>query len=306
MTGAVLAPDPPLGYMRRMDGSRDGGQPALAFRKMHGAGNDFVIIDQRRREMALTPALVRAIGDRHRGVGFDQLAEILAGGNTTAAVRFWNADGSRAQACGNATRCIADLLIAETGLAEVTLASENGVLTGRRNGSADGLAGGLIEVDMGLPRWGWRDVPLAREADTLRLPIDGEPAACSMGNPHCTVFVDDAEAVALETRGPELEHHPLFPERTNVQFVQVLARDRARVRVWERGVGVTLASGSSSCALLVNAVRRGLMDRRATMVLDGGELQIEWRDDDHLLMAGPVAHVFEGTLSSAFLAAAQA
>jgi diaminopimelate epimerase len=296
-----------LGYMPRMDGTRDdgrkngrvGGHDGLAFRKMHGAGNDFVIIDQRRREVALTPALVRAIGDRHRGVGFDQLAEILPGGNTTAAVRFWNADGGGAQACGNATRCIADLLIAETGLSQVTLGSQNGVLIGRRR------ADGLVEVDMGLPRWGWRDVPLAREADTLRLPIEGGPAACSMGNPHCTLFVDDAEAVALAARGPQIEHDPLFPERTNVQLVEVQARDRARVRVWERGVGETLASGSSSCAVLVNAVRRGLMDRRATMVLDGGALQIEWREDGHVLMAGPVAHVFEGTLSADFLTAAE-
>jgi diaminopimelate epimerase len=282
----------------REDG-RDGGRPGIAFRKMHALGNDFVIIDQRQREAALTPALVRAIGDRHRGVGFDQLAEILPGGNATAGVRFWNADGSRAQACGNATRCIADLLIAETGLPGVTLASDTGVLAGRRRPD------GLIEVDMGRPRFGWRDIPLTRAADTLNLPIHGTPAACSMGNPHCSFFVEDLSTVPLEALGPGVENHPLFPERTNVQFVQVLARDHARVRVWERGVGMTLASGSSSCAVLANAVRRGLMDRRATLVLDGGPLEIEWRDDDHLLMAGPVAHVFEGTLSPAFLEAAE-
>lgn len=272
---------------------------------MHGLGNDFVVIDQRQREIALAPALVRAIGDRHRGVGFDQLAEILpgadtTGGNTTARVRFWNSDGSRAQACGNATRCVTDLLMAEMGLSEVTLASENGVLTGRRRPD------GLIEVDMGLPRWGWRDIPLAREADTLSLPVEGRPAACSMGNPHCVFFVDDVAAVPLAARGPSVEHDPLFPERTNVQFVQVLSRDRARVRVWERGAGETLASGSSSCAVLVNAVRRGLMDRRATIVLDGGELQMAWREDDHVMMAGPAAHVFEGVLSPGFIAAAEA
>jgi diaminopimelate epimerase len=283
-----------------MDGSRSGGRPGLAFRKMHGLGNDFVVIDQRQREAALTDALVRAIGDRHMGVGFDQLAEILPGGNTTARVRFWNSDGSRAQACGNATRCIADLLMTESDAAEVTLASDNGVLTGRRRGD------GLIEIDMGPARWGWRDIPLAREADTLRLPLEGDPAACSMGNPHCTFFVEDVAAVPLAARGPEVEHHPLFPERTNVQFVRVLARDRARVRVWGRGAGETLASGSSSCAVLVNAVRRGLMDRGAVIVLDGGELQMEWREDGHVLMAGPVSHVFDGVLSPAFLDAAEA
>ena len=297
-----------LGYMRAMDGSRSGGRPGpragLAFRKMHGLGNDFVVIDQRAGAVALAPALLRAIGDRHRGVGFDQLAEILpgtrvSGGNTTAGVRFWNSDGSRAQACGNATRCIADLLIAETGAAEVTLASDNGVLVAHRRDC------GLIEVDMGPARWGWRDIPLAHEADTASLPIEGGPAACSMGNPHCCFFVDDVAAVPLATRGPAVEHDPLFPERTNVQFVQVLAPDRARVRVWERGAGETLASGSSSCAVLVNAVRRGLMDRRAIIVLDGGELQMEWREDGHVVMAGPVANVFEGVLSPDFIAAAE-
>lgn len=285
--------------MAAMDGSRSG-RPGLAFRKMHGLGNDFVVIDQRQREHALAPALVRAIGDRHRGVGFDQLAEILPGGNATARVRFWNSDGSRAQACGNATRCVTDLLMAETGQAEITLDSDNGVLTGRRR------ADGLIEVDMGPPRWGWRDIPLAAQHDTLSLPLEGAPAACSMGNPHCCFFVDDVAAVPLSARGPEVEHHPLFPERTNVQFVQVLARDRARVRVWERGAGETQASGSSSCAVLVNAVRRGLMDRRATIVLDGGELEMAWREDDHVLMAGPATHVFAGVLSPAFLEAAEA
>src|SRR5690606_34743256 len=173
------------GYMAAMDGSRSGERPGLAFAKMHGLGNDFVVIDQRQREAALTPALVRAIGDRHFGVGFDQLAEILPGGNATARVRFWNSDGSRAQACGTATRCVTDLLMAETGLAEVTLASDNGLLAGRRR------ADGLIEVDMGLPHLGWQDIPLAREADTAHLPIEGEPAACSMGNPHCCFFVED-------------------------------------------------------------------------------------------------------------------
>ena len=283
-----------------MDGGRSGGRPGLAFRKMHGLGNDFVVIDQRQREAALTAGKVRALGDRRRGIGFDQLAEILPGGNATARLRFWNSDGSRSAACGNATRCIADLLMAETGADVVTLSSDGILLTGRRRGD------GLIEVDMGPPRLGWRDIPLARETDTALLPLDGEPAACSMGNPHCTFFVDDVAAVPLAERGPAIERNELFPERTNVQFVQVLSRDRARVRVWERGAGETLASGSSSCAVLVNAVRRGLMDRRALIVLDGGELAMEWREDGHVIMAGPVAHVFDGVLSPAFLDAAEA
>lgn len=270
---------------------------------MHGLGNDFVVIDARARPDVLTPALARAIGDRHRGVGFDQLAVILPGHGADADLVFWNADGSTAGACGNATRCIASLLMAETGARHVTLRTERGLLP------AEGLADGRVRVDMGAPSLDWRDVPLARECDTARLPLEGAPAACSMGNPHCTFFVDDAMAAPLTSRGPVVENDPLFPQRTNVQFVEVTSRTRARVRVWERGVGVTLASGSSSCAVLVNAVRRGLMDRRATLTLDGGEIEIEWPEGEGaagggVLMTGPVATVFEGVFDARFLAAA--
>src|SRR5690625_2407592 len=282
--------------MRCMDGSHSTAAPGLAFRKMHGAGNDFVIVDQRQRELTLEPEAVRLIGHRRFGVGFDQLAEILPDSHATARMRFWNSDGSRSAACGNASRCIADLLMKETGQSSVTLAVDNGVLAARRRPDD-----GLVEVDMGAPLLDWQDVPLSHAVDTLSLPLDGAPAACSMGNPHCTFFVEDAASVDLARLGPEIEHHPLFPERTNVQFVQILGPDRARARVWERGAGETLASGSSSCAVLVNAVRRGLLERQATIILDGGELQIEWREDDgHVLMAGPTAHVFTGTLSPEF------
>ncbi|MEM7240119.1 MAG: diaminopimelate epimerase, partial [Pseudomonadota bacterium] len=160
----------------------------------------------------------------------------------------------------------------------------------------------MVEVDMGAVMTDWSDVPLAEPMETLELPIDGRPAACSMGNPHCTFFVDNADAAPLEEIGQRMEHHPLFPERTNVQIVDIRARDRARVRVWERGVGVTLASGSSSCAVVVNAVRRGLMDRTARLTLDGGEIDITWRKDGHVLMAGPVAPVFSGSFAPDFLA----
>ena len=271
--------------------------PPLHFRKMHGLGNDFVIIDQRASDWPLDAGLVRAIGDRHRGVGFDQLAEIRTGGNVAADLIFWNADGSTAGACGNATRCVADLLMVESGETGLSLRTERGVLPCHRRDD------GLIEVDMGPPSLDWAGVPLAREVDTTALPIAGAPAACSMGNPHCTFFVEDADAIDLESRGAAIENDPLFPERTNVQFVQVLSRNEARVRVWERGVGVTLASGSSSCAVLVNAVRRGLMDRQAVLHLDGGDIQITWRDDDHVLMAGPVAYVFDGVFDPRFIGA---
>lgn len=274
-------------------------RPPLQFRKMHGLGNDFVIVDQRASEWPLNADIVRAIGDRHRGVGFDQLAEIRAGGNVAAELIFWNSDGSTAGACGNATRCVADLLMAESGAGAVSLRTERGVLPCRRRED------GLIEVDMGPPSLGWAEVPLAREVDTVALPLEGTPSACSMGNPHCTFFVEDAARVDLVALGAAVEQDPLFPERTNVQFVEVLSRSEARVRVWERGVGVTLASGSSSCAVLVNAVRRGLMDRSATLHLDGGDIHITWREDDHVLMAGPVAYVFDAVFDPRFLDAAR-
>lgn len=270
---------------------------ALPFRKMHGLGNDFVIIDARRRRDPMTPALARAIGDRHRGVGFDQLAVILPGRDADVNVVFWNADGSTAGACGNATRCIADMLMKESGARRLTIRTEHGVLP------CEAVADGRVRVNMGRPDLNWADIPLARAADTVSLPLPGDPHACSMGNPHCTFFVDDAMTAPLETDGPLFENDPLFPERTNVQFVQVHDRSHARVRVWERGVGVTLASGSSSCAVLVAGVRRGLMDRRAVLTLDGGEIEIEWPEGAGVMMTGPVSYVFDGALSADLLGA---
>ncbi|MEM7422544.1 MAG: diaminopimelate epimerase [Pseudomonadota bacterium] len=270
----------------------------LTFRKMHGLGNDFVVIDQRSGRWPLTDVAVRRIGNRHMGVGFDQLAEILPGSEAAAYADlvFWNADGSMSAACGNATRCIAGMLMREADRSDLTVRTERGLLPCRRRPD------GVVEVDMGPPVLDWRHIPLAREVDTVQLPLGGDPAACSMGNPHCTFFVPDAEAAPLTSRGPEVERDPLFPARTNVQFVEILSRTEARVRVWERGVGVTLASGSSSCAVIVNAVRRDLMDRQALLHLDGGDIEVVWRDDGHVLMAGPTASVFTGTFEREFLA----
>lgn len=273
--------------------------PGLPFSKMHGLGNDFVLIDQRDNWAVLTPDMVRLIGDRHRGVGFDQLAEIFPDDQADARLVFWNSDGSTAGACGNATRCIADVLMSERGSSELQLRTERGLLACRRCSS------GLIEVDMGTALLAWHEVPLAEEVDTLKLPIDGSPAACSVGNPHCTYFVPDVASFPLDRLGPEIENHGLFPERTNVQIVEVRSRNEARVRVWERGVGVTLASGSSSCAVVVNAVRRGLMDRKARLTLDGGDIEITWRENGHVMMAGPVAPVFTGLFTEAFLESAR-
>jgi diaminopimelate epimerase len=272
--------------------------PSLAFRKMHGAGNDFVVIDARGGTDPVTPALARAIGDRHRGVGFDQLAVIRDTDGATAALDFWNADGSRAGACGNATRCVAELLLAETGAARVTIRTVAGLLPAWRG------ADGLVAVDMGAPETAWQRIPLARAADTARLPLQGAPAAVSMGNPHCVFFVGDAGAVDLAALGPRIEHDPLFSERTNVEVVEVRGPDRLRMRVWERGAGITLACGSGACAAAVAAHARGLAGREVAVELDGGTLRIALAADGHVHMAGPVAHVFEGRLSAEFLAGA--
>ncbi len=263
--------------------------------KMHGLGNDFVVIDQRDGDAVVDAALARALGDRHRGVGFDQLAVLTAPKDADVALTFFNADGSVSGACGNATRCIAQYEMTRLGRDALTLKTERGVL------SAVQVADGLVGVNMGQPMLDWADVPLAQEMDTLALPIDGAPTATGMGNPHCTFFVDDAETVDLETLGPLFEHHELFPERTNVQFASLIGENHLRMRVWERGVGVTLASGSSSCATAVAAARKGLTGRQVAIDLDGGRIDIDWREDG-VWMTGPTAHVFSGHLTPTFLA----
>ncbi len=262
--------------------------------KMHGAGNDFVVIDRRKGGPAVTAALARAVGDRHRGIGFDQLAVIETDPDVAAKLTFFNADGSEAAACGNATRCIARHLMDESGTTALTLRTERGLLP------AEATSDGRVRVNMGAPLLNWRDIPLAEDTDTLHLPIDGDPVATGMGNPHCTFFVEDVDDIDLATRGAEIEHHPLYPERTNVQFAQLIAPDHLRMRVWERGVGVTLASGSSSCAAAVAAHRRGLTSRTVTIDLDGDRIEIDWREDG-VWMTGPTMHVADGTLTPDWL-----
>ena len=262
---------------------------------MHGAGNDFVVLDARQAELPLSPAGVAAIADRHRGVGCDQLIVLEPPkGEGDVFMRISNPDGSEAGACGNATRCVAALLMGESGHDRAMIRTRAGLLRAER-----GMTG-LVEVDMGPARLDWRDVPLAREADTLALPLSlgsvSAPAACSMGNPHATFFVPSLDAIDPGELGPRLEHDALFPDRANIGFAQVLAPDRLRLVVWERGAGLTLACGSGACAALVNAHRRGFTGRSATVLLPGGELHISWRDDGHVLMTGPVATSFTGTL----------
>ena len=276
--------------MQRMSDQNTSGWP---FMKMHGLGNDFVVIDTRVSNVKVTPNLVIALADRHLGVGFDQLAVITKGNDLT--ITFYNADGSQSAACGNATRCIAahEMTHSHKKVLDITIAGR-GILRAEQNKD------GTISVNMGQPQLEWQDIPLSHEAETLSLPINGTPVATGMGNPHCTFFVDDIHTTDVINRGAEIEHHPLFPERTNVQFAQIIGRDHIRMRVWERGTGLTLASGSSSCATAVAAVRRGLTSRSVKIELDGGILHIDWRKDG-VWMSGPTAHVFNGTLTQSFL-----
>jgi diaminopimelate epimerase len=265
----------------------------MPFMKMHGLGNDFVVLDARGQNLPVDARLAMAVGHRHFGVGFDQLA-VISRGEADGHLTFYNSDGSLSAACGNATRCIARFLMDEADVSTLRLTTERGLLLAQDAGN------GLTSVNMGQPQLDWHEIPLAREMDTLELPIDGAPTATGMGNPHCTFFVDDVATIDLAAVGSELELHPLFPQRTNVQFAQIIGLDHIRMRVWERGVGVTLASGSSSCATAVAAARRGLTGHSVRIDLDGGTLQVDWRDDG-VWMTGPTMHVFTGTLTPAFL-----
>ena len=265
----------------------------IPFMKMHGLGNDFVVLDGRAHSFDLTSDLARRLGDRHRGVGFDQLA-LMTLRNESVHLTFYNADGSLSAACGNATRCIARYLMDETGENRLTLTTDRGTLHARDAGE------GLTSVNMGHPQLDWQAIPLAEDVDLDHLPIEGDPVATGMGNPHCTFFVDDATTVPLEVFGPKMEHHPLYPERTNVQVVSLIAPDHLRMRVWERGTGLTLASGSSSCAVAVAAHRRGLTGRSVNITLDGGDIAVDWREDG-VWMTGPTKHVFDGVLTEDFL-----
>jgi len=267
----------------------------LTFRKMHGAGNDFVVIDSRGREAVTTPALARALGDRHRGVGFDQLAELRDASDADLTLDFWNSDGTVAGACGNATRCVAWLVMRQTGRETLRIRTARGLLQAR-------MQDGQVWVNMGAPLTVWQDIPLSEAHDALHLPLEGDPVGVGMGNPHCVFFVPDAEAVALESRGGEVEQHALFPQRTNVEFASLLGPDHLRMRVWERGTGVTLACGSGACAVAVAAAQRGLTGRRVRLELDGGTLIADWRADG-VWLTGPVADVFTATLTPDFLSA---
>jgi diaminopimelate epimerase len=271
------------------------------FLKMNGTGNDFVVVEARSAPFAPTEAEVRAIADRAAGIGCDQLIAIEpAGEGADAFMRIWNADGGEVAACGNATRCVGWLLAEAGGRDRVTIATAAGPLVAERVGERQ------VRVDMGPPRLDWRDIPLAEEMDTRGIelqvgPIDDPvlhtPGCVNMGNPHVVFFVPEVAAAPVRQVGPMIEHHRLFPERTNVNFAEIVSRDHIRLRVWERGVGETRACGTGACAALVAAARRGLADRKARVELTGGDLEIEWRESDgHVLMTGPIEVEFTGVL----------
>ncbi len=273
---------------------------AMSFRKMNGLGNDFVVLDLRARPLALGTEEVAAIADRKRGLGCDQLIALEPSADADVFMRIWNADGGEVGACGNAARCVAGLIAEERGTASVTIETENAVLGASVNDD------GTVTIDMGAPRLNWDEIPLARPfPDTKRIEIEpplGDPALHSpsvvnVGNPHCIFFVDDIEAHDLARFGPMLEHHPLFPERANMSLAQVTGSGSLRLRTWERGAGLTKACGTAACAAAVAAVRRGLTSRVVTVTVPGGDIVIDWReDDDHVLMTGPYALDYEGTL----------
>jgi diaminopimelate epimerase len=274
---------------------------ALDFIKMHGLGNDFVILDARNHALTLDTGAARAIADRHRGVGCDQILiiEPAKSAARTAFMRIRNADGSEAEACGNGARCVALLLMEQDKSDRVVLETLGGPVSAERAGDR------RIAVDMGEPHLGWREIPLAKDCDTLHVPLSlgplSDPVCTSMGNPHATFFVPDLSAIDIAALGPKLEHDPIFPARANIGVAQIVSPQRIRVRVWERGDGLTLACGSGACATLVAAARRGFGERRAEVVADGGTLEIEWRADNHVIMTGAVATSFRGTIDPSLL-----
>jgi diaminopimelate epimerase len=263
----------------------------LSFHKMHANGDDFVIVDARNSANPVTSAVARRMGDRNRGVGFNQLAVLLDCDDADARVMFWNADGSALDVCGSATRGAADLLMRQANVSSVVLRTNRGLLTCER------VSNGDICVAMGVPLFGWSDIPLVQELDSAVLPLAGSPAACSMGNPHCTYFVDDLATIDIATVGPAIETNALFPLKTNVHFVQIIDRTHIRLRIWERGAGIALGSGSCSCGAVVNGIRRGLLDSTVEVECDGGSVTVQWDGVGTVFLVGPVEASFSGTMN---------
>lgn len=272
---------------------------SIHFRKMNGLGNDFVVLDARARPLALKTAQIAAIADRDRGIGCDQVIALEPSDFADVFMRIWNADGGEVGACGNAARCVAALLVAERGSPHVSIETESGML------AATVARDGSVTIDMGTPRFDWNEIPLSQPFDDTRaveLPQFsdlglGAAAMVNVGNPHCIFFVENVEAHDLGSFGPVLEHDPLFPERANISLAQVTGPSSLRLRTWERGAGLTRACGTAACAAAVAAARRGLTGRKVTVTLPGGDLVIDWREnDEHILMTGPFALDYQGTI----------
>jgi diaminopimelate epimerase len=263
----------------------------VPFIKMHGLGNDFVVLDARTQAMpTMTNALARALADRQTGIGCDQLILLEPSDSADLRMRIFNHDGGEVEACGNASRAVG-LLLGQSARIETL----GGLLQVDPAGSG-------VAVDMGEPRFEWDQIPLAYPMDTHHMPVAWEaldsPTAVNVGNPHVIFFVADTVAVELDRLGPEIEHDPLFPERINVNVATIESRQRINLRVWERGVGETRACGTGACATAIGAMRRGLVDRTVTVALPGGELVIEWTEVGRIRMTGPAAESFRGTFES--------
>ena len=281
----------------------------IGFRKMNGLGNEFVILDGRRDAIALSPAQTRAIADHESGIGCDQLIVIEPSKRADVRMRIWNRDGGEVESCGNASRCVAELLFAETGRDTVTIDTRGGFLICTR------APDGRVTVDMGVPRFDWQQIPLSEPFHDTRAielqvgPIDKpllhSPSVVNVGNPHCIFWVDDIDAHDLGRFGPMLEFHPLFPERANISLCEVRDRDHLVLKVWERGAGLTRACGTAACAAAVAAARKRLTGRAVRVTLPGGDLDILWRESDgHILMTGPVSYEFSGELPETLFASA--
>jgi diaminopimelate epimerase len=276
----------------------------MNFAKMNGLGNNICVLDAREDGMPLTAEIVMALADAEKGIGFDQLMVLEPPRNPLADVftAIWNADGTQVWACGNGTRCVAWYLMRESGQDHMVIETQAGLLGAARAGDIS------ISVDMGEPRLEWQDIPMSERMDTMRIelqvgplddPIMHGPGCVSMGNPHVVFFVQDAEVAPVAQIGPMIEHHPLFPEGVNVGFAEIVSREHIRLRVWERGAGLTKACGTGACAALVAAVRRRLTNRTARVQVDGGDMTIEWRaSDNHVIMTGPVEIEAEGTIGA--------
>lgn len=273
----------------------------LHFRKMNGLGNDFVVFDARRHPVAMDETKARAIADRKTGIGCDQLIVLEPSKKADVTMRIWNNEGGEVESCGNATRCIADILFDEKKSTRATIDTKGGFLVAEKGGER------LVTVDMGAPRFDWQDIPLSEKFHDTRYidlhvgPVDAplidRPSVVNVGNPHCIFWVKDLDVVDLSKVGPMLEHHPLFPKRANITLARIDDRGHVVIKVWERGAGLTKACGTAACAVMAAGYRLKRLDSKATITLPGGDLFMEIRErDGHVIMTGPVAYEFEGDL----------